>query len=93
MRFMKARTGDFEELFTHELKREHTHLTGVLAKMHFQVVLLLEDMIAFGTRVNLSLSSRLLRALVRLLDMLVQVASTGERLLALVVGADERFLR
>lgn len=60
--------------------------------MHLQVVLLLEDVIALGTRVDLSLSSRLFRAFVRLFDMLVQVAATGERLVAVVVGADERFL-
>lgn len=60
--------------------------------MHLQVVLLLEDVIALGTRVDLSLSSRLLRAFVCLFDMLVQVAATGERLVAVVVGADERFL-
>ena len=60
-------------------------------KVHLQVVLLLEDMIAVGTRVDFSLSGLLL-AFVRLLDVFVQVAAAGERFVAVVLGADERFL-
>lgn len=59
--------------------------------MHLQVVLLLKNVIAFGARIDLSLSGSLL-TFVRLLEMFVQVAATSKRFVAIVVSADERFL-